>query len=156
MASVWSDVDTYYADSNDMEKAEEVFSFIAESVELGDALDSVRDRILSALRRLMVSTGFIKSPVNLNDIGRESRIIARGIRSGRLQQKNFPASDNAQFRLHPLARLSDALKNDKSINQDQIEALSKIGPETVKESVAARFASIMDNLGLKLQQGLQH
>lgn len=154
VSDVWGFVDRNYPKASELTKAEEVFSYIAETTTPNSGFRAVKDRILTVLAKLMRRSGIIKSSMTIDEIGREARVIADGIRSGRLKQKNFPARDDDQFMRRPLARLSDALDADTTLTDAQREALGKIGPETIQESVASRVRSAWENAALKLRQGM--
>ncbi len=119
LSHIWSSVERDYASHPDLQKAEEVFAFVAEEERsfVSRAWDKVRNAFQSALR----ATGLIKGPLTLVELREEARQIACGIRNGMRQQQTFPQHDNAQFRLDPQT-------HDKILRDLQTQALSMTRP----------------------------
>lgn len=93
---VWSQVDESYSDMSEMQRAEEVFAFIAER-EHGK-ISGIWNDILAAVLAGLRHAGIVTSPITNAELTQLARQIAKGIRNGELQQKNFPKDDYSQFR----------------------------------------------------------
>lgn len=94
---VWDQVNKHYAQKSPLERAEEVFAFVAEkeSSFLSRAWDQVRATFQKTLR----ASGLSDRPLTIHELRVEAQAIADGIKRGERELKTFPASDDAQFRI---------------------------------------------------------
>lgn len=94
---IWDKVNKHYSEKSPLERAEEVFAFVAEqeSTFFSRAWDRVRASFQKALR----VTGLTDRPLTLHELRVDAQIIAEGIKRGERELQTFPASDDAQFRI---------------------------------------------------------
>ncbi|MFY8352927.1 zincin-like metallopeptidase domain-containing protein [Pseudoalteromonas sp. SSM20] len=93
---VWNKVNKFYPERNELERAEEVFAYVAEEERsfIGQAWDNVRSTLQKALRK----AGLSKKPLTISELRVEAQAIAEGIRKGERKQQTFPSADDKQFR----------------------------------------------------------
>lgn len=125
LQSYWDDIDSKYANLNELRRAEEVFAAIAEDE--GAYKDPVwREKVLNFLNRLLRKIGLTKRPLTLPELRDTARAIARGIRSGVRVQQTFPIDDGAQFSLSPedgeaiVKAATQGIELEKARNRDQL------------------------------------
>ncbi|MDT3239617.1 DUF5710 domain-containing protein [Pseudomonas amygdali pv. morsprunorum] len=101
-AALWTKVDQLYPGISDLRKAEEVFAFACENIEQhtpADALEgarSFRETCIERTRAMQVS-----------DLINLTTMVAEGLHDRSRSQQNFPASDNAQFKIDAAPRTSE-------------------------------------------------
>lgn len=105
LKDVWDKVNALYPDKTGIEKAEEVFAFVAEKET--HFLSDAWDRVCSAFNEVLRKTGLIDKPLTKSDLRTEALSIAKGIQSGERALQTFPASDTEQF------RKEESMNNDK-------------------------------------------
>ena len=103
---MWDKVETLYPDKNSLEKAEEVFAFVAEEPQT--FLSKAWDKVTAKFNQIMRDSGLVDSPLTKAELRIEANKVAEGIRNGERVQQTFPASDNEQFK-----RIDTVMKNDK-------------------------------------------
>lgn len=94
---VWKTVNTFYPNKSGLEKAEEVFAYVAE--EERTFFQSAWDSVCSTLNKLLRKSGLVDKRLTKSDLRVEARKIAKGIMRGQREQRTFPATDVDQFRL---------------------------------------------------------
>lgn len=113
LSDTWKKVDTLYKDKTDLERAEEVFAFVAEGKD--STVKKLVDLIAAPLSKLLRKAGLAKSAISRSELRQIVRRIGKGIRNGTTVQQTFPKSDGAQF-----SRIDVA-------GEQEAEALEKLG-----------------------------
>ncbi|WP_339145284.1 zincin-like metallopeptidase domain-containing protein [Pseudoalteromonas galatheae] len=93
---IWDNVNNFYGSKSPLERAEEVFAFVAEEERsfISSAWDSVRATFQKTLRKC----GLSKRSLTMSELRTEAKAIAKGIKSGQRELQTFPSNDQAQFR----------------------------------------------------------
>lgn len=101
-AALWAQVDRIYPGISDLRKAEEVFAFACENIEpqtpinTPDGARSFRETCIDRSR-----------PLQISDLINLTTMVAQGLHDRTRTQQNFPASDNAQFKIDSAPSTSD-------------------------------------------------
>ena len=106
LKAVWDKVETLYPDKNSLEKAEEVFAFVAEEPQT--FLSKAWDKVTAKFNQIMRDSGLVDSPLTKAELRIEANKVAEGIKNGERVQQTFPANDNEQFK-----RIDTVMKNEK-------------------------------------------
>lgn len=93
---IWDKVNRFYSEKGELERAEEVFAFVAE--EKRSFLSSAWDGVRSTFQKVLRNSGLSKRPFTLSELRIEAKAVAEGIRNGSRKQQVFPKSDVEQFR----------------------------------------------------------
>lgn len=93
---VWKTVNEFYPDKSGLEKAEEVFAYVAE--EERTFFQSAWDSVCSTFNQLLRKSGLVDKRLTKSDLRVEAQKIAKGIMRGQREQRTFPATDVDQFR----------------------------------------------------------
>ena len=106
LKKIWDKVNSLYPEKNSLEKAEEVFAFVAEEPQT--FLSKAWDKVTSKFNQILRSAGLTDSPLSKSELRIEANKVAEGIRNGERHQQTFPANDNEQFK-----RIDHAMKKEK-------------------------------------------
>ena len=131
---IWEKVenDKHYSNLSDLQKAEEVFAFVAE--EDRTFFQKGWDRVRSVLQDVLRTAGLSDRPLTIFELYDEARQIAKGIREGTRKQQTFPLSDDAQFRIKESKRMA------KRINPKQMSLFGDwLVTETIKPPDKPRY-----------------
>ncbi|KPW63229.1 hypothetical protein ALO80_200041 [Pseudomonas caricapapayae] len=101
-AALWTKVDQLYPGISDLRKAEEVLAFACENIEQhtpADALEGARSFHETCIERTRA--------MQVSDLINLTTMVAEGMHDRSRSQQNFPASDNAQFKIDAAPRTSE-------------------------------------------------
>ncbi len=102
LADYWAAVDKHYPQLSESRKAEEVFAFACENIDpqiRADAalgIEAFRDTCIERAR-----------PMQISDLINLTAMVAEGMHDRSRSQQNFPASDDAQFKLEQPTNTSE-------------------------------------------------
>lgn len=97
-AGIWAKVDQLYPGISDSRKAEEVFAFACEDIEslaYGNAIGGAQSFRETCIER--------SRPMQIRDLISVTTMVAEGLHDRSRSQQNFPASDDAQFKVERAA-----------------------------------------------------
>ncbi|MBN4174413.1 hypothetical protein GSU75_01618 [Pseudomonas savastanoi pv. phaseolicola] len=101
-AALWTKVDQLYPGISDLRKAEEVFAFACEDIDPdahANTLEGARSFRETCIER--------SRPMQVSDLINLTSMVAEGLHDRSRSQQNFPASDNAQFKIETAPRTSE-------------------------------------------------
>ncbi|KPC08296.1 MULTISPECIES: LPD7 domain-containing protein [Pseudomonas syringae group] len=101
-AALWSKVDQLYPGISDLRKAEEVFAFACEEID-----PDAHANTLEGARSFRETCIDRSRPMQISDLINLTSMVAEGLHDRSRSQQNFPASDNAQFKIETAPRTSE-------------------------------------------------
>lgn len=93
LAELWANVDSWYPNTPELLKAEEVYAFACEAINPNDLVNTARGE--KSLREVCFDQ---TRPMQLNDLINITNLVADGMRQGVRHQQNFPLTDQEQFK----------------------------------------------------------
>lgn len=93
LAELWAGVDSWYPNTPELLKAEEVYAFACEAINPNDLVNTALGE--KSLREVCFDQ---TRPMQLNDLINITNLVADGMRQGVRQQQNFPLTDQEQFK----------------------------------------------------------
>ncbi|EFW82882.1 LPD7 domain-containing protein [Pseudomonas savastanoi] len=101
-AALWTKVDQLYPGISDLRKAEEVFAFACEEID-----PDAHANTLEGARSFRETCIDRSRPMQISDLINLTSMVAEGLHDRSRSQQNFPASDNAQFKIETAPRTSE-------------------------------------------------
>ncbi|UNO28892.1 LPD7 domain-containing protein [Pseudomonas amygdali] len=101
-AALWTKVDQLYPGISDLRKAEEVFAFACEEIN-----PDAHANTLEGARSFRETCIDRSRPMQISDLINLTSMVAEGLHDRSRSQQNFPASDNAQFKIETAPRTSE-------------------------------------------------
>ncbi|RMU47196.1 hypothetical protein ALP29_05023, partial [Pseudomonas syringae pv. avii] len=101
-AALWTKVDQLYPGISDLRKAEEVFAFACEEID-----PDAHANTLEGARSFRETCTDRSRPMQISDLINLTSMVAEGLHDRSRSQQNFPASDNAQFKIETAPRTSE-------------------------------------------------
>ncbi|KAA8703534.1 DNA primase [Pseudomonas cannabina] len=102
LVELWAQVDQLYPALNDSRKAEEVFAFACENIEPQARADATLGA--QSFKETCIDRS---RPMQISDLINLTTMVAEGLHDRSRSQQNFPASDNAQFKIETAPRTSE-------------------------------------------------
>lgn len=93
LVDLWAGVDSWYPNTPELLKAEEVYAFACEAINTKDLVNTALGE--KSLREVCFDQ---TRPMQLNDLINITNLVADGMRQGVRQQQNFPLTDQEQFK----------------------------------------------------------
>ncbi|MCF5747786.1 LPD7 domain-containing protein [Pseudomonas tremae] len=101
-AALWTKVDQLYPGISDLRRAEEVFAFACEEID-----PDAHANTLEGARSFRETCIDRSRPMQISDLINLTSMVAEGLHDRSRSQQNFPASDNAQFKIETAPRTSE-------------------------------------------------
>ncbi|MBX6415908.1 DNA primase [Pseudomonas syringae pv. tomato] len=102
MAALWAEVARIYPQLTDSMKAEEVFAFACERI-----VSPIRGNVAEGARSFRETCIERTRAMQVSDLINLTTMVAEGLHDRSRSQQNFPASDNAQFKIETAPRTSE-------------------------------------------------
>ncbi|WP_117150432.1 LPD7 domain-containing protein [Pseudomonas coronafaciens] len=102
MAALWAEVARIYPELTDSMKAEEVFAFACERI-----VSPIRGNVAEGARSFRETCIERTRAMQVSDLINLTTMVAEGLHDRSRSQQNFPASDNAQFKIDTAPRTSE-------------------------------------------------
>ncbi|ATV21236.1 LPD7 domain-containing protein [Pseudomonas syringae] len=102
MAALWAEVARIYPQLTDSMKAEEVFAFACERI-----VSPIRGNVAEGARSFRETCIERTRAMHVSDLINLTTMVAEGLHDRSRSQQNFPASDNAQFKIETAPRTSE-------------------------------------------------
>ena len=103
LAGYWREIDELYSGISELGKAEEVFAFVCEDIEPQTRVDA--DAGAQSFQETCIERS---RPMAFDDLVNITSMVAEGLHDRSRSQQNFPATDDAQFKLENTPNTSES------------------------------------------------